>query len=430
MKQFSKLAPRLAMVAVLAAGIGGVAATPAAAKKDEKPADPNALKLSPDILKQAQIAQPAIQAGNVAAAEPAVAAIEAGAKTDDDKYIGAVLRLQIEAAKMKAVPAGQPVDEAPLKAPLEVLIASPKTPAAQRPQFAYQRGAIAFNANDYPGAIRYLGQAKQMGYSDPQLDLKLISARFKSGDVAGGTAELDSQIKATEASGHKADEQLYRFAVGQNIKTNKPVAIDWMRRWLAAYPTAKNWHDVLTIYGLQQGSLATLDKEQTVDLFRLMRQTRSLDQYSYEQYADRTFKAGLPDEAKAVIVEGRSTGKIPAGSPDAAAILTVANKSIQIEGPIATLDAKARTSATGALASQTADAYLGTGQYAKAIALYQLALSKGGVKTDSVNMHLGIAMAMSGDKAGAKAAFGAVTGSPNTDLAQFWLVAIDHPATA
>lgn len=431
MKQF----PRLALVAALAAGIGGAAlVAPAhAAKKNEKPADSNTpqLKLSPDVLKQAQVAQPAIQAGNVATAEPAVVAMEAGAKTDDDKYLAAVFRLQIESAKLKAVPAGQKADESTLKAPLEVLIANPKTPAAQRPQFAYQRGAIAFNAGQSADAIRYFEQAKQLGYNDPQLGMALVKAKFDTGDVAGGTADLDAQIKAGEASGQKPSEDLYRYALGQNVKKgDKAASVQWLRRWLAAYPTSKNWHDALTIYGLQQGSVATLDRGQTIDLFRLMRQTKSLDQYGYEEYGDKVLKVGLPDEAKTVIAEGRASGKIPATGGNATAISADATKAIQAEGSLAALDTKAQASATGSLASQTADAYLGKGDYAKAIPLYKLALTKGGVKTDEVNTHLGIALELSGDTAGAKSAFGAVTGSPNTDIAQFWVLSIDHPASA
>lgn len=431
MKQFSKLG----LAAALAVGAVGLVAVPPAqaAKKDQKPADPNApqLKLSPDVLKQAQIAQPAIQAANYAGAEPAVAAMEASAKTDDDKYITAVLRLQIEEAKLKAVPAGQKADETGLKAPLEMLLANPKTPATQRPQFAYQRGAIAFNAGQNADAIRYFTQAKQLGYNDPQLGLALVKSKFDMGDVAGGTADLDGQIKASEASGQKAPEDLYRYALGQNVKKgDKATSVEWLRRWLAAYPTAKNWHDGLTIYGLQQGSIATLDRGQTIDLFRLMRQTKSLDQYGYEEYGDKVLKVGLPDEAKTVIAEGRATGKIPATGGNATAISAEATKAAAAEGSLASLDTKARASATGGLAAQTADAYLGKGDYAKAIALYQVALGKGGVKTDDVNTHLGIALALSGDKAGAKTAFGAVTSSPNVDIAQFWTLSLDHPATA
>jgi hypothetical protein len=67
--------------------------------------------------------------------------------------------------------------------------------------------------------------------------------------------------------------------------------------------------------------------------------------------------------------------------------------------------------------ARTADAHLSYGNYAKAATLYRTAMTKGGVDAKR-HQHagLGIALAMSGDKAGATAAFSAVTG-PRQDLA-------------
>ena len=75
------------------------------------------------------------------------------------------------------------------------------------------------------------------------------------------------------------------------------------------------------------------------------------------------------------------------------------------------------------------DGYYGYGNYAKAIELYKLALTKGGVDANMVNTRIGAALAKSGDKAGAKAAFAQVTG-PRKELADFWTVYLDHPTTA
>jgi Flp pilus assembly protein TadD len=78
-------------------------------------------------------------------------------------------------------------------------------------------------------------------------------------------------------------------------------------------------------------------------------------------------------------------------------------------------------SATGQVALNTGDAYLGYGDTAKAVALYRAALTKGSVDTNLVNLHLGMALAQAGDRAGAEAAFRAVTGA-RADVAGYWLV--------
>ncbi len=423
MTQFS----RLTLAAALLAGVGGLAVSvPADAKKDDKAA--TGPSYSPEFIKAAGPAQAALKGTDVAAMQSTVAAAETAAKTDDDKYAAAHMRIQVTQTQLKADPQG---DQSVLAPTLQSLVDNVKTPQTEKAQLYFFLGQFAEKKRDFAGALRDYQQAQTLGYVEPQLPLIIAQTKINAGDVAGGTADFGKVVEAAEATGKPAPESYYKFALGQSVNTkNKPQALDWLKRWLTAYPTSKNWHDALTIYGLQQGSLATLDRDQTVDLFRLMRSTKSLDQYGYEEYADKVLKAGLPDEAKTAITEGRAAGKVPATGGNGPGIIADANRSIASEGPLATLATRARAGANGALASQTADAYLGKGDYAAAIPLYQLALSKGGVKTDTVNMHLGIALALSGDKAGAKAAFGAVTGSPNTDIAMFWVLSLDHPAVA
>ena len=116
---------------------------------------------------------------------------------------------------------------------------------------------------------------------------------------------------------------------------------------------------------------------------------------------------------------------------DAKTLVAQANKAIALDKPFAVQEKQAQASKDGALASQTADAYLGAGNYAKAIEYYNLALQKGGpINADEVNTHLGIAMALSGDKAGAKAKFAAVATAPRTDIANLWTTYADAPAAA
>lgn len=413
--------------AVLAAALvtGTVAAAPAtAAKKEENPA---ALKPSPDVLKAAQAAQAALTANDLATAEPAIVQAEAAAQNDDDKYISAALRLSLESRKLQA--AGANADATRLAAPLDVLIANPKTPAADKPKFAFERGLISFRSKQYPVAVTYFEKAREFGSNDPRLATQLVMAKVNAGDTSGGMAELNTIISQTEQSGQKADEQLYRFALSRTIQAKDGQGtLTWMKRYLTAYPTAKNWRDMIKIYGLQQGSFITPSKAQSLDLYRLMRATNSLaDQYDYETYAVAANQLGLPWEAKAVITEGRAKGKLPS-TGSSAQLLTTANSRIASEGSLAALETKSKAAADGKLASQTGDAQLGSGNYAKAAELYRLSLQKGGVNAAEINTRLGVALAMSGDRAAAKAAFQGVTGSPSAEIAALWMTYLDAPA--
>ena len=58
---------------------------------------------------------------------------------------------------------------------------------------------------------------------------------------------------------------------------------------------------------------------------------------------------------------------------------------------------------------------------------YRLALQKGGIDANTANTRLGIALARSGDKAGAQAALAAVTG-PRAPIAHYWVIWLNRAA--
>ena len=73
------------------------------------------------------------------------------------------------------------------------------------------------------------------------------------------------------------------------------------------------------------------------------------------------------------------------------------------------------------------DRYYAMGDYAKAAELYRMALGKPGVDAEVANLHIGMALARAGDKAGATAALNAVSG-PRAEIAKFWLAYLNQNA--
>ena len=412
----------LALAAALAAGGGAVLIQPALAAKKEE-AKPG-LKLSPDFVKAAKPAQDALAAKTWAAAEPLVVAAEAVAKNDDEKYVAASLRFDLTRGKIYAgrdTNPNAPVDESQLAGPLDTLIANPSTPAASKPQFLYVRGVLAFNGRQNAIAVKYLTEARQLGYQDPNLDLMIAKAKIEGGDLAGGSADLDAAIVKAQAGGKQAPKDYYLYAIARaNKAKDKPTTVAWLNKYAKAYPSPETWRDVLVTYGLSSPSVDNLDKAQRIDLYRLLRDTKGLsDQSLYEEYAQDAIDRGLPSEAEAVLKEGQASGKLTAGASLTAALRT-ASSAARSEGSLGPLETKARGAADGKLAAQTADGYLSQGNNAKAADLYKLALSKGGVNAEDTNMHLGIALSRSGDKAGAAAAFATIKTGPRANLASLW----------
>ena len=427
---------KLALAVALSTGVSGLALTaPAVAQKNKKEEVKTGLKLSPAVLKVAKPAQDALATDNIAVAEPAVVQVETAATTTDDKYVAAALRYELEQRRILAAQRANPsapVSEVALAAPLDALIANPSTPAADKGKFYYRRGALAYNGKQYPVAIQYLTQARQLGYNDAGLGLQIAQAKVLGGDLAGGLTELEADVARQTAAGQKPDEDVYRFAIARSNQAKMaPQTVAWMQRYVTAYPTAKNWRDIIVTYGLSGQSVAKLTEPQQLDLLRLMRATRSMaDQNDYIEYATSAQKRGLAAEAQAVLREGTSTGKIPASNAEAKALATETAGSLRLELPMATQDARANSAPNGRIATGVADAYLGMDNYAKAVTFYRLALQKGGVDADEINTRMGIALARSGDKAGAKTAFAAVQGAPRSGIAALWTAYVDSPPTA
>ncbi|MDB5695608.1 MAG: hypothetical protein JWN21_1151 [Sphingomonas bacterium] len=421
-----KSVSKLALAALLATGMTGAALTAPAFAQKKKDAAKGPM-LSAKVAPAANAAQVALSVtpANPAAAEPLVAAFEAVATSDFERYIASRFRYSVEDQKIKAAQAANPraaQDQSGLARALDALIANPATPAEDRPKFMVARGEMAYASKQYASALDLFTRAQAAGYSSDNLMLSIVKAKVDSGDVSGGVAELERVIAAATARGEKPPVDYYRFAISQsNKKKLGPQTVAWMNRYLAAYPSGKTWYEVLATYGFQQGSTATLTNPQKIDLFRLMRASGGLpDQYFYIEYAQKAQDAGLPLETQAVLKEGLANGKIPAGNTEARALMAEAAGKIRLESSLASLEAKANASANGLLAGQTADANLSTGNYAKAASLYRTALQKGGVDVDTINTRLGIALARSGDKAGAQAAFAAVKAGPRGEIAAFW----------
>lgn len=416
-----------ALAAVLAAGVATVATSaPAVAQKKGKEAAAPQPKLSDAVRKPIAAAQTAIAANDFATASTQLATAEAAAKTDEESYYVNALKLNIAARS------NDPAQLAPI---LDKLLVNPFTPKDALGQYNYFRAQTPWNAKRYAEALPYLQKARDNGYTNENITLQLAAAMTETGNVAGGMAEIDKAIAAETAAGRKAPEAWYSYAVGKLYDAKSPELSPWLQKQLTAYPTAKNWRTAVLVYrdSKEQGGVK-LDKSQQLDLFRLMRATKALGgRGDYLEYALSAYDAGLPGETKAVIEEGRATGKIPANDATATRLLSDANNAIKLEGSLASVEAKAKSAANGKTAAQTGDAYLALGQPAKAVELYTVAQQKGGVDAAELNMHMGIAHYNAGNKAAAKTAFQAVAAGPRKEMASFWVQLIDlgiTPGTA
>ncbi len=412
-----KLVSKLALGVALALGVSGLAlVSPAVAqknKKEEAAKQPEAYqpKLGAKFRKPYGEAAKALGAKDYAAAAAALPAMDEAASTPDEKYATAQVRLMI---------GSNTKDEAMQKRAVNDFVAANVGPADDLAKMNFYKGNFAYKDKDYPTAITALTAAEAGGFKEADVYLLLAESYFNSKQVPQGLAQVERAIASEKAAGKTPPQDWYSRAASVSYREkSQPDAMKWTRMLVEAYPTAENWRSALVVY--RDGS--NLDNATTLDLFRLMRLTKSLgSERDYYEYALNASERGLPGEAKAVVDEGRALAVFDGTNRALADVLSAATA--RIAGDKASLvgaDKQAAAAKDGKVAMGTADAYLGYGEDAKAVEMYRLAIEKGGVDANVANTRLGIALARSGQADAARTAFQAVTG-PRAELAQFWML--------
>lgn len=362
-------------------------------------------------------AQVALRAGNEAGFQSALSTAAPLATTPDDRYYHAALRYS------RASATGQR-DQA-RRAVVDML--SSQSSLVKNPGELNRIAAIlALQAGDERDAMVRFAEADRLGLTDPDALLAYadLHARSKRPAVALGLA--DRAVAATVAAGGKPPESWYLRGVALAVAAKQPDDVGrWTRMQVKAYPTAENWRSALSTYR----DAAKLDGQAQLDLVRLMRLTKSLaGERDFSEYAVLANERALPGETKASIEEGYASGAVPKTNKSVNSLLVAANKKITADrAALAKAEKQAATESTGKAAKGSADGYLGYGEDAKAISLYQVALQKGGIDADEVNTRLGIAQARSGQKDAARATFARVTG-PRSEVARFWTLWLDTTA--
>ncbi|WP_019833625.1 hypothetical protein [Sphingomonas sp. PR090111-T3T-6A] len=398
----------------LALALGAVAVTPAAAKKEEK-AEAGKANYSTAFRQAAPAVQKALAAGDIATAKAGLPAAQAAASTDDDKYAVAGMAYQI-AIKSN--------DQAGAASAVDAMLASGKAPPELQTQLLTAKAQNAFNNGKFADADAAFTQLNQQKPNDPEILISLAAVKSREGQNSAALPYVDQAIQAKKAAGGPVDEDWYRRALAISYDAKMPAQTAKYGLQLAdAYPRADIWRVALQTFR----DTNRLDPQADLDTLRLMRATNALaGERDYYEYANMALNKGYPGEAKAVIDEGTSSNMVEnksvATSKALAEIKAVAAPKIAADkAELPALDKKARAAADGKQALLIGDAYLGYGQYPQAADLYKVAIQKGGVDANVANLHLGEALAHSGQKQEAADALGKVTGT-NQTLAQYWAI--------
>jgi len=369
------------------------------------------LTVSPAARPALKALETAVKAKDVAGYPAALAAAVAVATTPDEKYL--VTKYQLEYALNTN-------DKAAQIAALEAGIATGALNATELPGVYQSLGVLSYETSNWQKANDAFAKVLELkpGHRDTLVNLALV--KMKLNRTAEALPLINQAIASAKASGTPVPESWYRTVLQNYFENKSPEALPLSREIYAAYPTLENWRNTLIVYR----DTVRADDNLNIDTLRLMRASKAMTAKSeYYALASHLNEAGLPGEAKKVLDEAVATNVGRVTDASYRQLMTqVAAKVAEDQASLAGLEPRAMAAPTGRLAFRTAEAYMGYGDYAKAVPLYRAAIGKGGADLDPglANMRLGIALALAGNKAEAETAFKAATG-PRAALAAYWL---------
>jgi len=370
-------------------------------------------KLSGDAGKVIVELQDAVNKNDTAAIPAKLAAAKAAAKTADDRYAIGILHLKAANAVK---------DQAGMAAGLEEMLASGSVKPEEELGLYSALGQTYAGLKQWPKATDAYQHVVKLNPTSVDAVAGLAEAQISAGQPAAAVGLLQQGIKLQQASGQKAAEAWYKRAVSIAYEAKLPATAQLSRDWIAAYPSPDSWRNGIAIYR----NLNSPDVEGTLDLLRLMQANNALTAAAdYNLFATASAEQLNYNEAQAVLNAGIAAKVVDPASPlfkDTLAGLKA--KKLATE---ADLVEAVKSAANGMAVLRIGDRYYGMGNYAKAVELYRQAMGKPGVDPNIANLHIGMALARSGDKAGATTAFNAVTG-PRAEIAKYWLLYVQSKA--
>jgi tetratricopeptide (TPR) repeat protein len=371
------------------------------------------IKPSKHALKALIDLQNAVKAKDMANVPAKIAAAQAAATTKEDRYL--IARLQLTAAL-------EANDNAAAAAAVDAVASAGVLDQPSVAKLYKGLGGSFYNAKQYDKAVAAFDRAVALNSHDyDSLDL-IAESYLAAGQKAQAATAYEHAIQAHTAAGQKADENLYKKAVQLAYDAHSPNAGETALQWVAAYPSANSWHNAVAIFR----NLNHPDTEGTLDLLRLLQAAGALN--SAGDYALFTAAAAEQlnyNEAQAVIDAGIAAHVVDPSDSQFRQMLSVLKT--KTKSTAADLQAAVKMSPTALNLLRIGDRYYAMGDYSHASDIYRQVLAKPGADADVANLHLGMALARAGDKAGATAALNAVKGG-RADVAKYWLLFVSQHA--
>ncbi len=410
--------------------LGSFAIVPSAhaQKEDKKKPGEAAKPVKRNLSKEFQKAYaPAVDAllkkKDTAAALTAFTAAEAAIVTPDDRHEAGIFAISL-GKEMK--------DPALQRKGVDLIVASGVAPAEMKSTYVFQQALYAYQDKDYPTAEKKMLEAYNGGFRGNSIEVQLSNTYRLQNNYPEAIKWLSKAIDGAKAAGTKPETQWYAQAANYagKMKDNAQIMY-WGKEMMKADPRPETYHDAI----FQYQRIADLDSQESLALLRLARRNKAiLFEHEYKQYVEYADGRRYPAEVIAVLDEGFAKGTISKNNLTFSEIYNTSKGLVPELSRSWDADEKsAKADPKGFTALLTGDALLSFGQYARAKAMYETALTKGNIvdreganQTDRALTNLAIAKVNLGDYAGAKADLAKITGTKRKGVAEYWTIYIDQ----
>jgi len=299
------------------------------------------------------------------------------------------------------------------------------TSAADQNQRIRALSVLYYQLKNYDKAIEFGQRALKGGFGDAETSKVIGQAYYLKGDWKDTLKFEENLVDASIKGGSNPSNESLQLVLSACVKLEDTACqTKTLEKLVTYYPKPEYWQNLL--FSLMKET-ANSDSN-TLQAYRLMSEVdvlKSADDFI--EMAQLAMDAGSPGEAQKALQRGfdKNVFADQRNKDKAQRLLEKAKTKAANDQPTLDRIAKEADAApTGTKSAAMGLAYLGYGQYDKAVDQYTKAVTKGGLKSQpETQLMLGISDLKAGHKDEAVKAFKAVKGDPILErLASLWVL--------
>lgn len=303
---------------------------------------------------------------------------------------------------------------------LEQQIASGQMPAGEKVQRTKTLAQLYFRGGNYGKAIQAANQYLKSAPGDQEMQLMVAQAHFQQKDYKSAVAAAERIAKGQSKPSEDLLQLMQRSYYELKDAAGTARTLELLLKF---YPSADTWDRLLS--GILE---QTKHDHELIALYRLSEDVGALRKPS--QYVDMTqalVVGGFAIEGQRVLEKGLAGGVFSAEDQARAqrTLDTAKRRADEQRKAVPGADKALAAAKTGDAAYEVGKLYFSAGDYAKAAAAFQKALTMAGLAdADDANAELGMALARQGKKAEATKAFDAIKDPKFAEIARLWKMSL------